>query len=60
MNHFSLEVMGKEKLKDLREEGMRNQALHMSSARTPGLRNALPRLILALLGILGMLEWLVR
>lgn len=60
MDHFYYEMMGKEKLKDLREEGMRNQALHTSGAQTPGLRNAMSRFILALVGILGMLVWLVR
>jgi hypothetical protein len=60
MNHFSLEVMGKEKLKDLRAEGMRGQELHRSGAPKMGLLNGLPRLILVLLGILGILTWLVR
>ena len=60
MNHFSLEVMGKEKLNDLREEGMRGQEFHRSGAPKIGLLNRLPRLILILLGILGILTWLVR
>ena len=32
MNHFSYEMMGKEKVRDLQEEGMRSQAVHRSGA----------------------------
>ncbi|HSL30043.1 MAG TPA: hypothetical protein VK900_12650 [Anaerolineales bacterium] len=59
MDHFSLEVMGKQKLKGLREEGMRNQARHMPGTRTTGQRTTLLRLALTILGILGTLQWLV-
>ena len=58
MNHFSYEVMGKEKVRDLREEGVRSQFFHRSGAQKLGLLRGLPKLILILLGILGMLELL--
>lgn len=60
MNHFSYEVMGKEKVRDLQEEGMRNQALHRSGAPKFSFLPGLPKLILELLGILGILGLLAR
>jgi hypothetical protein len=60
MNHFSYEVMGKEKVRGFREEGMRNQAVHRSGALQISLFRGLPKLILGLLGILGILGLLVR
>ena len=60
MNHFSYEVMGKEKVKDLQGEGMRSQAFHRSGAPKIVLLRGLPKLILALLGVLGILKLLVR
>lgn len=32
MNHFSYEMMGKEKIEDLQAEGLRSQAFHRSGA----------------------------
>jgi hypothetical protein len=52
MNHFCLEAMGKEKLNDLREEGMSNQAFHRLGAPKIGLLPSLFKLILGLLGLL--------
>jgi hypothetical protein len=60
MNHFSYEIMGKEKVKDLQEEGMRSQAFHRAGAPKPALLRGLPRLALTLLGILGLLGLLGR
>lgn len=59
MNHFSYEVMGKEKVKGIREEGLRNQEVHRSGAH-PGLIRGLPKLLLWLLGMLGILGLFVR
>jgi hypothetical protein len=59
MNHFSYEVMGKEKVKGIREEGLRNQEVHRSGAHTNLIRG-LPKLLLFLLGMLGILGLLVR
>jgi hypothetical protein len=60
MNHFSYEMMGKEKVKDLQAEGMRSQAFYRSGAPKIALLRGLPRVALALLGILGLLGLLVR
>lgn len=60
MNHFSYHVMGKEKIKDLREEGMRSQAFYRSGSPKRALLSGLPKLILILSGILGILGLLVR
>jgi hypothetical protein len=59
MNQFFYESRGKEKVKDLMKEGMGSQAYHRSRAPKPSLLNGLPKLILILLGILGILELLV-
>ena len=60
MNHFSYEVMGKEKVKGIREEGLRNQEVHKSGSPKLALVRGLPRFIIGLLGILGILGLLVR
>lgn len=60
MNHFSYEVMGKEKVKGFQEEGQRNQAVHRSGVPKLSFLNGLPKLILGLLGILGILGLLGR
>jgi hypothetical protein len=56
MNQFFYETRGKEKVNDLMQEGMRSQAYSKSGAPKPSLLNGLPKLILIVLGILGMLE----
>jgi hypothetical protein len=60
MNQFFFETRGKEKVKDLLNEGQRSQAFHRSGAPKLGLLRGLPKLILGLLGILGILGLLVR
>jgi hypothetical protein len=60
MNHFFYESRGKEKVQDLMKEGMRSQEVHRSSAPSLDLRRSLLKLIMALVGILGILGWLVR
>lgn len=60
MNHFFYESQGKEKIKQLREEGIRSQAHHRSGAPTPNVLRGLPKLVLGLLGILGLLGLLIR
>ena len=55
MNYSFLENRAKEKVKDLLDEGQRSQAFYKSGvSRINHLRN-LPRFILLLLGILGLL-----
>jgi hypothetical protein len=60
MNHFSYDVMRKEKIRDLQAEGIASQSFHRSGASKIGLLRELPKLIVILLGILGVLELLVR
>ena len=60
MNHYSYQVMGKEKVKDLQREGMRSQAFHRSGALKIVPLSSLPKLILALVGILALFVLLVR
>ena len=60
MNHFSYDVMRKEKVRDLQGEGIRSQEFHRSGAPNLSLRSSLPKLILGLLGILGALAVLAR
>jgi hypothetical protein len=60
MNHFSYEMMGKEKVRDLQEEGMRSQAVYRSGAPKFSFLLGLPKFILGLLGILGILGLLAR
>jgi hypothetical protein len=59
MNHFSYEVMGKEKVKGFQEEGIRNQEVQRSGANASLIRG-LPKLLLLLLGMLGILGLFVR
>lgn len=60
MNHFSYDVMRKEKVRDLQGEGVRSQEFHRSGAPKLTLLRGVPRLILTVLGILGLLSLLVR
>lgn len=60
MNHFSYDVLRKEKIRDLQAEGIASQSFHRSGARKLGLLRGLPKLMLTLLGILGLLSLLVR
>ena len=60
MNQFFYETRGKEKVKNLMEEGIRSQALHpLRGTRSRILQN-LPKLVLLVLGILGLIGMLVR
>jgi hypothetical protein len=60
MNHSFLEGRSKEKVKDLLEEGQRSQAYYRSGARRSRSLPSLPKLILFLLGIVGLLSALMR
>jgi hypothetical protein len=60
MNQFFYEQRGKEKVRNLMEEGMRSQALRRSGAAKSNLLHNLPKYALAILGILGMLGILLR
>jgi len=60
MNQFFFESRGKEKVKDLMNEGMMSQSHHRSRSRRPGLFSRIPKLILLVLGILWILQIIVR
>jgi hypothetical protein len=60
MNHFSYDVMRKEKIRDLQREGMRSQSFHRSASPRSTLSRGVPKLVLALLGMLGLLGLFVR
>jgi hypothetical protein len=60
MNQFFYESRGKEKVRELRNEGMRNQAFHRSGAPKLAAIRGLPKLILGLMGILGLLRLLIH
>lgn len=60
MNQYFYESRSREKIKGLMEEGMMSQSLLRSKTATSGVRRQLPRLAILILGILGILEVLVR
>ena len=60
MNQFFYEARGKEKVRELREEGMTSQAYHRSGASKAGILSKIPKLILVILGILGVFQMIVR
>lgn len=60
MNQFFFEQRAKENIKDLQTEGLRSQEFYRSGAPKPNSLRGMPKLILILLGILGILELLVR
>jgi hypothetical protein len=59
MNHFFYESRAKEKLADLRAEGIMSQAIYRSGAPRHGLPHGLPKLMMVL-AILGLLVLLVH
>lgn len=60
MNQFFYESRGREKVNDLINEGLKSQAYNRSGASKPSLLRKLPRYILFGLGILGVLQMIVR
>ena len=60
MNQFFDESRGKEKVKELMNEGMISQAQYRLGASKASLFSRLPKLILIVFGILGVLLILVR
>lgn len=60
MNHFSYDVMQKEKARELQAEGLRSQAFYRLDTRRRGLLPALSKLAISLLGVLGLLSMLLR
>ena len=60
MNYSFLEERSKEKVKNLLEEGQRSQAFFKSGATRISMLHNLPKLVLLLTGILGLLLLFVR
>ena len=60
MNHFSYDVMSKEKVRNLQNEGVNSQSFHRSGAPKLALLRGVPKLALTILGILGLISLLVR
>lgn len=58
MNHFSYDVVRKEKIRDLQKEGMNSQAFHRSGAPKNAVLSGLPKLAMTILGLLGLLALL--
>jgi hypothetical protein len=60
MNHFFYESNGKQKVKDLMNEGQRSQAFYRSGAPKQGIMSGVPKLAMTVLGILGLLSLFLR
>lgn len=60
MNQFFFESRGREKVKDLMNEGMTSQAYRRSGASRGSLLSRLPKLFMIVLVILGILQMVVR
>jgi hypothetical protein len=60
MNQFFFETRSKEKVRNLMNEGQQSQAFYRSRASKHGLLRAAPKVILIIVGILGILELLVH
>jgi hypothetical protein len=60
MNQSFFESRAKEKIQDLMEEGIRSQAFHRSGAPNLASLRGWPKLILMVIGFLGLLELLVH
>jgi len=52
MNHFFLEVRSKEKIKELRSEGMTSQALNRNKPKIPSISNMLRFGLQKILGLI--------
>lgn len=60
MNHFFYESRGKEKARELMKEGMNSQEYSRSRTSKTGFLRGLPKLIVFLLGALGLLQLIIR
>ncbi|HAV77029.1 MAG TPA: hypothetical protein DCX53_06720 [Anaerolineae bacterium] len=60
MNQFFYESRGREKVNDLINEGLKSQTYHRSAASKPSFLRRFPTYILIGLGILGVLQMIVR
>lgn len=60
MNQSFYESSSKEKINDLMKEGMMSQAHYRSRAAKVNILSRLPKLILVILGILGLIQMIIR
>ena len=60
MNQFFLETRGKEKVKDLMNEGMMSQAHHRSRSRKSSFLSRIPKISMVILAILWILQMIIR
>jgi len=60
MNYFDYESRSKEKIKEAIDTGLQSQAYHRSGVPKSNLLRGSPKLVLILLGMLGILGLLVR
>jgi hypothetical protein len=60
MNQFFYESRGKEKVKELMDEGMRSQAVRRAGISRAVLRGRLTKTILIVFGLLGVLGLMLR
>lgn len=60
MNQFFYESRGKEKVRELLDEGMKSQAYHRSGVSKFDGMPKIPKLILIVLAILGIIQMIVR
>ena len=59
MNQSFYESRSKEKINNLRREGMMSQAHYRSGATMTKILSRLPKLVLIILGILGMIHMII-
>jgi len=60
MNHGFYESRSKEKVNEIMKEGMLSQAHYRSRPSKAGFLSRLPKLVLVILGILGLIQMFVR
>ncbi len=60
MNHFSYEFMGKDRLKDLQQEGLSSQAAQGFGNRKFRFLRSMPKLILVSLMVLGIINLILH
>ena len=60
MNQFFLETRGKEKVKDLMNEGMMSQAHNRSRSRRSSFLSRIPKISMVIFAILWILQMIIR
>jgi hypothetical protein len=60
MNDFFYEIRGKEKVQEIMKEGLTSQELRRSGASRYGFFHGVPKLIVILAAIFGVLSLIVR